>query len=216
LRLGNTIFLALGCSGQNSRPLAWARSLVSIGVFGVGCFCFSRIHKFLGGGKYRRTVAFSFFLQSILVAIAAAIVQGGVISGTYPAGDRPGRDGAELVVVAMLSFGQGGQIVNSRGLAVGEVPTVVITSLICDLVSDEKLFVGLTKNGKRNRRFLGFALTLLGGITGGWISKETHKVSPCLWFVFGIKMVITLYWVGFIPLYRIFRGPRRNASPSSA
>ena len=105
--------------------------------------------------------------------------------------------------MALLSFQAAGQIVNSRGLGVGEVPTVVITSLVCDLVSDEMLLAGLTKNGKRNRRFIGFVLTLLGGIVGGWISKSTGQVSPSLWFVAAIKACITLYWVGVIPLLRL-------------
>jgi hypothetical protein len=109
-------------------------------------------------------------------------------------------------VVALLSFQAAGQIVNSRGLGVSEVPTVVITSLVCDLVSDELLFAGLTKNGKRNRRFIGFVLTLLGAIVGGWISKATGQVGPCLWFVAALKACISLYWIGIGSLQQSTKG----------
>ncbi|KAJ4286931.1 hypothetical protein N0V90_012811 [Kalmusia sp. IMI 367209] len=203
----NTIFVALGTSGQNNRPYGWARSLCSIGCFAIGCITFARLHKLIGGARMRRTILFSFFLQTVCVIIAAAIIQGGIIDGHYPSNRDP-RDVnfTELAAVALLSFQAAGQIVNSRGLGVSEIPTVVITSLVCDLVSDELLFTGLTKNGKRNRRFVGFVLTLLGAITGGWISKSTGQVDPCLWFVAAIKAYLTLYWLGVIPLQRLMRG----------
>jgi uncharacterized membrane protein YoaK (UPF0700 family) len=95
--------------------------------------------------------------------------------------------------------------VNSRGLGVSEVPTVVITSLLCDLVSDEQILAGFKKNGKRNRRAIAFVLTLLGAICGGWISKATGQVGPCLWFVAAIKATITLSWLGVLPFLRLRR-----------
>ncbi|KAK7184272.1 uncharacterized protein CC84DRAFT_1234514 [Paraphaeosphaeria sporulosa] len=207
MQTGNTIFVALGTSGQNNRPYGWARSLCSIGCFAIGCVTFARLHKLIGGARLRRTVLFSFALQTVCVVIAAIIIQSGTIDGRYPSTRDP-RDVnfTELAVVALLSFQAAGQIVNSRGLGVSEVPTVVITSLVCDLVSDELLFAGLTKNGKRNRRFLGFLLTLLGAIVGGWISKATGQVGPCLWFVAALKACISLYWVGVVPLQRLIKG----------
>ena len=180
--------------------------LCSIGCFAIGCISFARFHKLVGGSRLRRTVFSSFALQTICVAIAAAIIQSGIIDGRYPSGRDPNDvNFTELSAIALLSFQAAGQIVNSRGLGVGEVPTVVITSLVCDLVSDEMLFAGLTKNGKRNRRFIGFVLTLLGGITGGWISKSTGHVGPSLWFVAAIKACITLYWLGMLPLLQSMR-----------
>lgn len=104
-------------------------------------------------------------------------------------------DWLQLVPTALLSFQAAGQIVNSRGLGVGEVPTVVITSLLCDLVSDPLLFAsGLGANGKRNKRAAAFVLTLVGGICGGWLAKGTGQVQPALWVVAAIKFVISLAW----------------------
>ncbi|KAI0834425.1 hypothetical protein F5Y06DRAFT_153972 [Hypoxylon sp. FL0890] len=197
MQTGNTVFVALGASGQNNKPFGWARSLCSIGCFTIGCLAFSRLHKFIGGGRLRRTLLFSFTLQTVCVVVAATIIQTGIVDGTYPSQRDPADvDFIELAPVALLSFQAAGQIVNSRGLGVSEVPTVVITSLLCDLVSDERILDPVRKNVKRNRRALAFVLTLLGTICGGWISKATGAVQPSLWFVGAIKGAITLSWLG--------------------
>ncbi|KAI2615291.1 hypothetical protein GGR54DRAFT_306664 [Hypoxylon sp. NC1633] len=189
---GNTVFVALGTSGQNNKPFGWARSLCSIGCFTIGCLAFSRLHKLIGIGRLRRTLLFSFFLQTVFVVIAATIIQTGVVDGTYPSPRDPNDvEFLELAPIALLSLQAAGQIVNSRGLGVGEVPTVVITSLLCDLVSDEGLLNPLRENANRNRRAVAFVLTLLGAICGGWISKWTGAVQPSLWFVAAIKAAIT-------------------------
>jgi hypothetical protein len=188
--------VALGTSGQNNKTFGWVRSLTSIGCFAIGCLSFARLHQLLGGARLRRTVFLSFSLQTICVITAAAIIQGGVIDGRYPSPRDPSDvEFAELAAVALLSFQAAGQIVNSRGLGVSEVPTVVITSLICDLVSDAQLLAPLSRNAKRNRRAMAFVLTLLGAICGGWISKATGAVQPSLWFVAAIKAVITIAWL---------------------
>lgn len=106
-------------------------------------------------------------------------------------------DFTELAPIALLSFQAAGQIVNSRGLGMGEVPTVVITSLLCDLVSDENVLEPLKRNVKRNRRAIAFVLTLAGAICGGWLSKATGAVQPSLWFVACIKGLIILYWLSW-------------------
>ncbi|KAI0180666.1 hypothetical protein GGR52DRAFT_255667 [Hypoxylon sp. FL1284] len=81
---GNTVFIALGTSGQNSKPYGWARSLCSIGCFTIGCLAFSRFHQLLGGGRLRKTLLYSFSLQTGCDVIAAAIVQTGIVDGSYP------------------------------------------------------------------------------------------------------------------------------------
>lgn len=133
---------------------------------------------------------FSFFLQAALVAIAAGIVQGGILDGTYPSHRPAGSvDYNEFIPIALLSFQAAGQIVSSRALSVGEVPTVVITSMVCDLMSDPKLF-HTDRNDKRDRRAIAFVLTLTGAIAGGWISKASAAVQPSLWTVVGLKVVL--------------------------
>ncbi|GAO18636.1 hypothetical protein UVI_02058700 [Ustilaginoidea virens] len=190
---GNTIFVALGTSGYNNKPYGWARSLCSIAFFILGSFAFSRFALTLGGRR-RGVVMLSFLLQSLMVVVAASIIQGGVIDGSYPSRRPPTDvDFKELIVIALLSFQAAGQIVSSRTLKVGEVPTVVVTSMLCDLMSDPALFT-LGKNPKRNRRFIAFVLTLVGAICGGWISKAASAVDPSLWTVAAIKLAIACAW----------------------
>ncbi|KAB8297788.1 hypothetical protein EYC80_001587 [Monilinia laxa] len=172
MQTGNTIFVALGASGQNNRPFGWARSLVSIGFFCIGSFTFSRCHRFFGPLQ-RSTLIASFLLQSCCILVAAALVQGGAIEGTVPAGLENYWN--QIAPIALLSFQSAGQIVSSRVLGVGEVPTIVITSLLCDLLSDPLLFSPATQNSKRNRRATAFVLTLVGAIVGGWVSKITKS-----------------------------------------
>ncbi|KAI4602853.1 hypothetical protein KJ359_008073 [Pestalotiopsis sp. 9143b] len=206
MQTGNTIFVALGTSGQNNRPYGWARSLCSIGCFTIGCLIFARLHALWGGARLRRTVLGSFLLQTACVAAAAGIIQGGVIDGAYPSQRDPADvNFTELAAVALLSFQAAGQIVNSRGLGVSEVPTVVITSLLCDLVGDERLLARPGANPKRDRRAVAFVLTLLGAICGGWISKATGAVQPSLWFVAAIKAAITIGWLGWGGLLNLRR-----------
>ncbi|KAF4307794.1 hypothetical protein GTA08_BOTSDO03866 [Botryosphaeria dothidea] len=196
MQTGNTIFVALGASGQNTKPYGWARSLCSIGCFVLGSLFFSRLSAWLGP-KRRRTLTLSFSLQSIFIIVAAAIVQGGAINGSVP---QPATNGSavrwnELAPVALLSFQSAAQIVSSRTLGLSEVPTVVVTSLLCDLMSDTQLLAPPLANVKRNRRMTAFVLTLVGAIAGGWISKGTGGVEYALWVVAGIKLIITLGWL---------------------
>lgn len=202
MQTGNSIFLALGASDQNIKPYDWARSFCSIGCFALGAFFFSRLHRRLGGGggtahkgPDRGSLVLGFFIQAALVMVAAAIVQAGAVN------QRQSTDGAtdwrEMAPIAILSFQAAGQIVASRVLGVNEVPTVVITSLLCDLMSDPKLATRpvFRGNRKRNNRVAGFVLTLVGSISGGWMLKGTGQVQPVLWLVFGIKFIITLGWL---------------------
>ncbi|KAJ4389958.1 hypothetical protein N0V93_007431 [Gnomoniopsis smithogilvyi] len=196
MQTGNTIFLALGASNQNIKPYDWARSLCSIGCFIIGAFFFSRLNRRLGSKiPQRGPLALSFFLQAALVFVAAILVQVGAVNQRQS--DNGVTDWREIAPIALLSFQAAGQIVASRVLGVNEVPTVVITSLLADLFSDPNLTAKpiLTGNRKRNNRVVGFVLTLVASIAGGWILKGTGQVQPVLWLVFGIKAVIGLAWL---------------------
>ena len=142
----------------------------------------------------------SFFVQTVCVILAAAIIQSGIVDGAYPSHRPLGDvDWKELIPIALLSFQAAGQIVNSRTLGVSEVPTVVITSLLCDLMSDPRLLAPIRENPKRNKRTAAFLLTLAGGICGGWISKATSTVQPAFWAVAGIKFFIAVMWLCWSP-----------------
>ncbi|KAJ5355528.1 uncharacterized protein N7496_012740 [Penicillium cataractarum] len=189
---GNTIFVGLGASNQNPRPFGWARSLTSIGCFVIGCFLFAWLNRIIGARR-RGSLMLSFLIQACIIVITAALVQGGVVSSALDddLSESIARWDQEVPIV-LLSLQSAGQIVASRALGFNEIPTVVITSLLCDLMSDPKLF--LLRNEKRDRRIIAFILTLVGAIVGGWVTKATGDIAPILWLVAGIKFIVAAAW----------------------
>lgn len=170
---------------------------MSIGCFAIGSLIFARIYLLMGGRR-RGTLMASFAFQAVCVMIAAAVIQGRVLDGTYPSPKKAGEiDFHELIPIALLSFQAAGQIVSSRSLGVNELPTVVITSMVCDLMSDPLLF-GNQRNDKRNRRAIAFVLTLVGAIAGGGISDASGSVQASLWLVCGIKFCLAVTWMFWV------------------
>lgn len=196
--LGNTIFLALGASGQPiSHPYGWVKSLMSIFFFTCGCLFFAQTRHF-GAGKSRGILSMSFLLQGICIVIAAVLVQGNIVP--EPIGLKGIKDEVnfiELIPLAFLAFQSGGQIATSRILGFIEVPTTVLTSVYCDIALDPKVLA--KDNVKRNRRVGAVLATLSGGIAGGWISRSSAYLSAGLCLAAAIKLVISFSWAVWKP-----------------
>jgi hypothetical protein len=209
MQTGNTIFLALGAARlPANQPNLWLRALVSIVSFWAGCFLFSKsrhLHP-----QRKATLALSFLVQACFIFIAAALAQSRAVPSfgmnflptTLSDAQTAARDGLEdnplsLVPLAMLAFQFGGQIVISRILGVNEVPTNVLTSLYCDLLSDPLLMAPVGKNPKRNRRVASIFLLVGGGVAGGWLQRSRGGMSAVLWIAGGIKVVIALVWLAW-------------------
>ncbi|KAK2006766.1 hypothetical protein LZ32DRAFT_75577 [Colletotrichum eremochloae] len=205
MQTGNTIFMALGASRLPAgEPLLWLKSLSSIAAFWLGCFFFSKsrhIHP-----TRRSTLVLSFLLQASLVFLAAAFAQTRLVAGfgatSVPGSDsnhefKTSEDPLVMVPLALLAFQFGGQIVTSRMLGYNEVPTNVLTSVYCDLLSDPKLFAPLKENPKRNRRFLAVVLLILGGITGGWLQRSRAGMPGALWISGAVKFIIAVAWMAW-------------------
>lgn len=103
-------------------------------------------------------------------------------------------DPRSLVPLALLAFQFGGQIVTSRVLGFNEVPTNVLTSLYCDLLSDPLLSAPFAMNVKRNRRVVAILLMLVGGILGGWLQRSRAGMPAALWIAGAVKMGIAVGW----------------------
>ena len=182
MQTGNTVFVGLGASNQSPRRYGWARSLTSIGCFVLGSYVFSRLSNIVGP-RGRGSLILSFSIQAITLSLTACLIQTDVIAG-IPISKMAGAAGADIIdwtqqaAIVLLSFQSAGQIVASRALGFNEIPTVVITSLLCDLVSDAELLAW--RNGKRDCRIVAFCLTLLGAISGGWITRATGDIAPVL------------------------------------
>lgn len=131
-------------------------------------------------------------LQAILIFVAAALVQRGVVPS--PKGlqelDPANVNLIELIPIGLLAFQSGGQIVTSRFLGLSEVPTIVLTSLYCDLVSDPHMLA--KDNVKRNRRIASFVVLLIGGIIGGWLTRKPVGMAAALFLAGSVKVAIAV------------------------
>jgi hypothetical protein len=166
-------------------------ALLAIVFFFVGAFCNSRIGLLLSPLR-RSTLAASFALQTVLICVAAVLVQGAVVPGLKTSGTEAYL---QLVPLAMLAFQAGQQSVAARELGLDEIPTTVLTSVYCDLGNDHELFAPLMGNWKRNRRFASAILLLLGAISGGWLARTGIGMAAGLWMAAGVKFCITVTWL---------------------
>jgi uncharacterized membrane protein YoaK (UPF0700 family) len=192
MQTGNTVFLGLGASNQPlSKPYGWAKSLTSIACFFTGCVCFSRAMRSRGRGTTRDALLASFIVQGALMLVAAGLVQGKAVP--VPISGKGDPDFIELLPIGLLAFQGGGQFVASRLLGFSEIPTVVLTSVYCDLGMDEKLLA--KKNDKRNHRAGAVVFILLGAIAGGWISRSQAGMATAMWVAAALKLGIAVAWV---------------------
>lgn len=208
MQTGNTIFLGLGVNGQpDSAPrLSWTKSLCAIVCFSLGSLFFSTFHRLLGPQK-RWVLITNFALQALIVGIVALISTVNAIPN-HPATIIQSHDddfliftlpskfpGSDFAPIALLAFQSAGQIVASRCLKYNAMPTVVLTSLYCDLMSDAALFTAPLKDNKdRNRRVLGAVLLLLGAICGAYLTRSKAGFMGGLWIACVLKVGIAVAW----------------------
>ena len=191
MQSGNTIFIALGASSQNIHPFVWIRCLFSLFAYSIGTFLFARLHNNLLPPKTRRaTLLLTYTFQALFTLVAAAIIQTGAINRYSPQtmASSPRQQWDTLAPICLLSFSAGGQIVAARSLGIMDVPTVVVTTMLCELWADPRLF--FKRNAGRDRRLAAFLLMLLGAIIGGWADKASRTVQAALWMAGGLKFGI--------------------------
>ncbi|KIX09748.1 uncharacterized protein Z518_00829 [Rhinocladiella mackenziei CBS 650.93] len=206
MQTGNTIFAGLGVSDlpSDTPKHTWVKSLVAILSFCQGAFFFSRFHRYLGPLK-RWVITASFLIQTTLMIITALLISTGVAAKTEPelASTPDGRGTfawVELCPIALLAFQSAGQIVASRVLKYNSMPTVVLTSLYCDLMSDPNLLTaGLFEDPDRNRRAVSAVILFVGATIGGALTKTSVSYSGALWIATGIKGSMVLAWTLWRP-----------------
>lgn len=194
--IGNTIFLGLGASDQpRSKPWGWLKSLVSIVSFFAGAMIFSTIMRRVGALR-RGTLFISFLVQTILIIVAAGIIQADLIPHTSADMSLDGGQlFLELIPIGLLAFQSAGGMTCSRSLGFNEIPTVVLTSVYFDIASDPKIIEKPTTNVKRNRRVGGVVSLLIGAIVGGWLSRSGGGIESALWTAAGLKFVAAVGWL---------------------
>jgi len=209
---GNTIFAGLGVSDLpgNVPRHTWVKSLVAILSFCLGAIFFSRYHRYFSPLK-RWVIASSFSIQTSFMVVTAALISAGVVSksgGETGISNGNGNGGCErgsfpwheLCPIALLAFQSAGQIVASRVLKFNALPTVVLTSLFCDLMGDPDLFTaGLLGDPDRNRRALGAVLLFAGAAVSGALIKSSVGYQAALWVATGVKGGMVLAWLVWSP-----------------
>lgn len=184
MQTGNSVFLCLGASRlpAGGEPYGWAKSLISIAAFVAG------------------SLAGSFAVQVALTAVAAALVQAGVVpssntdsSSSRAAGERESQEFLERVPVALLAFQSAGQLSTAQLVGVSEVPTVVLTSVYYGLASDAGFF--RRRNVHRDRRIAGVVAFFAGAISGGWLERSRGGIAAALWISAAVKLGIAVSWL---------------------
>lgn len=205
--------MGLGASGQpeNLPHKAWVRCLLAIVFFAIGALFFSNFHRYFGPHK-RWVMVASFAIQAVMTGIVAILATTGAV-WNKPLG-RSTTHGNGLIVetvedsfpwsdlapIILLAFQSAGQIVASRVLKYNSMPTIVLTSLYCDMMSDARLFTApITDNADRNRRAAGAILLLGGSIGGGWMSKSWTGFAGPLWIAAFLKGCMVVAWYFWKP-----------------
>ncbi|KAH7244435.1 uncharacterized protein BKA55DRAFT_85040 [Fusarium redolens] len=213
MQTGNTIFVGLGVSHQpeNLPGKAWSRCFLAIVCFAIGALFFSSFHRFFGPQK-RWVLITSFLIQALLTGLVAILATTGAVYNHPHGRETRHQDGwiiervqdsfpaTDYAAIIILAFQSAGQIVASRVLKYNAMPTIVLTSLYCDMMSDAKLFTApINDNADRNRRATGAVLLFAGAVSGGFLSKSWVGFAGALWIAAFLKLCITFAWVLWKP-----------------
>ncbi|KKZ62283.1 hypothetical protein EMCG_00452 [[Emmonsia] crescens] len=200
MQTGNIVFLALGASGQPMySPLRWAKCLIAITAFLIGILFFIHGSRLLNPLR-RSTLITSFAIQTFAILIASVLVETGIVKPKAEHGPNP-IAWMEIIPLSLLAFQAGGQIITSRLLKMDEIPTVVLTTVLCDLLIDPRLLAN--PNPARNRRVGSFVALFVGAMVSGFLSKGAG-VASSLWLATAVKGVVTFCWM-------VWRGKRHES-----
>ncbi|KAG6283555.1 hypothetical protein E4U09_000215 [Claviceps aff. purpurea] len=108
-------------------------------------------------------------------------------------GDTAPVDWTVLLPLALIAFQSCGQAVTSRALKYNALTSVVLTSVYCDLFSDQDLFKW--DNAERNRRASAPVLLLGGAVIGGLLAHSPVGIQGALWAAGVIKFLMVIVWV---------------------
>lgn len=181
---GNTIFLGLALllPQLNGEMFVTPNIAVGLAFFLLsGCLTGQVGHRV--GPRKRWWLLLCNLLQTALVFTAAGIqfVHGVQLRSTLG-----------LVVISMLAFAAGSQVVQSRALAMTEITTAMATAAWIDLLIDRNIFV--LKNRPRTRRFF-FLLALITGTLTGAGMWRTVGSAPAIALSAAGKLVVTLLYL---------------------
>ncbi|PYH92386.1 DUF1275 domain protein [Aspergillus ellipticus CBS 707.79] len=189
MQTGNTVYFGLGLAGLDESQ-RWLKSLISIGSFCAGSFCFAFFHRLFRAPRQRAALALSFALQTICVAVAATIVT------LQHTGKEDPLTWRIAVPLALVAFQSSGQAVTSRVLKFSSLTSVVLTSIYCDLFSySELMSTRAVKDPDEWRRLGAVVGLLLGTVLGGSWAKSAIGLPGALWTAVVLKGLIAMAWL---------------------
>ncbi|KUI66852.1 hypothetical protein VM1G_01566 [Cytospora mali] len=182
---GNTVFLAVGIviPEFNGDMFFTPNIGVALGLFLAGGYLTGQLSHIVGP-RLRLWLILCNLFQTAIVFTAAAIQY---TYGVHHTGVL------DLVVIGLLAFASGSQVVQSRSLRMTEISTAMATAAWVDLLIDPHLFTIKEKNRPRNRRFF-FLITLLAGsLAGAGIYKNAGS-DVAIFVSAGGKALVTLMY----------------------
>ncbi len=169
---GNVVILGMAAAGADDLPLVGPS--IALAGFLLGALAGGRVARPVEGGQWSRRIGALFATVGVVLA--------GLSITLFVVGSSPAK-APLLVIVALLSVAMGLQAATARHLAVKDITTVVVTSLITGLAADAAV------SGTRQpwpRRVLALALISVGALVGA----ATLQVHPGLGL--GLAAVLTL------------------------
>lgn len=179
---GNTVFLAVALviPQLNGDAFYTANIAVALGLFLAGGYLTGQLSHIVGP-RLRIWLILCNLTQTLLVLAAAALQH---VFGVLPTGR------ISLLVIALLAFASGSQVVQSRSLRMTEISTAMATAAWVDLLIDPHLMAVREKNRPRNRR-LAFLVALIAGSLLGAGIYRTAGSAVAIFVSAGGKAVVT-------------------------
>ncbi|KAK1250766.1 hypothetical protein MKX07_005321 [Trichoderma sp. CBMAI-0711] len=188
---GNTIFLCLALiiPQFNGDMFYTANIGTGLGVFLVAGWLTGQVGHIVGPRKRWWLILCNLIQTGLVFAATGIQYRHGVHDHGWSA----------VVVVALLAFAAGSQVVQSRSLAATEISTAMATAAWVDLMIDQKLFV--LDNRPRTRRVAFLLALVVGGLVGALIYRTAGS---------GAALAVSGAGKGLAGLLYIFSGAEKK------
>ena len=97
-----------------------------------------------------------------------------------------------IIIIGLLAFASGSQVVQSRSMKMTEISTAMATAAWVDLMMDPKLFV--LNNRPRNRRIAFLTTLAIGGLFGALIYRSIGSAAAIMVSGAGKFLVTIMYF----------------------
>ncbi len=168
---GNVVFLGVAFAGAPGFSIG--ASAVALAAFWVGALVGGRVVSTYGAHRGR--------LLNTAVAIQAVLLAASVILAALSA--SPVSAGYRYALIIVLGMAMGVQNAASRGLAVADLTTTVLTLTITGIAADSAIAGG--KGSKAGRRLIAVVAMLVGALVGAALVLHVRIVYPL-----GIALVV--------------------------